>query len=145
MAGPAAHHALEGSAEGAFRFVSERAGNRTDGLAARQAASGEQHPPAREISDGSVADQLPKSRRETGSRQADFEGQHRNRPAPRWLAMDRCERRPYMLVGECKQPSHAVALVEVESECLDEDHVGELLYNQDCFADFELFGIIIRR
>ena len=46
MAGPAAHHALEGSAEGAFRFVSERARNRTDGFAARQAASGEQHPPA---------------------------------------------------------------------------------------------------
>src|ERR1700722_7188706 len=122
MAGPAAHHALEGSAEGAFRFVSELACKRTDGFAARQTASGEQHPPAREISDGSVADQLPKSRRETGSRQADFEGQRRHRPAPR---------RPYMLVGECKQPSHAVALVEVESECLDEDHVGELLYNQD--------------
>jgi hypothetical protein len=131
MAGPAAHQALEGSAEGAFRLISERVGNRTDGFAARQAAFGEQHPPARKISDGSVAYQLPKSRRETGSRQADFEGQHRHRPAPRRLAMDRCECRPYMLVGECKQPSHAVALVEVESECPNEDHVGKLLYNQD--------------
>src|ERR1700722_15423087 len=98
MAGPAAHHALEGSAEGAFRFISERAGNRTDGFATRQAASGEQHPPTREISDGSVADQLPKTRGETRPRQADFEGQHRHRPAPRRLAMDRCERRSYMLV-----------------------------------------------
>jgi hypothetical protein len=72
MAGRAAHHALEGSAKRAIRFIPERAGDRTDGFAARQAASGEQHPPAREVFDRSVADQLPKSRRETGSRHADF-------------------------------------------------------------------------
>jgi hypothetical protein len=45
MAGRAAHHALVGSAKRAFRFIPECVGDRTDGLAARQAASGEQHPP----------------------------------------------------------------------------------------------------
>ena len=58
-AGHAAHYPLESGAERAFGIISERAGDRADGFAARQAAAGEQHPPAREIFDRSVADQLP--------------------------------------------------------------------------------------
>ena len=107
MAGRAAHHALEGRAERAFRLYTLASGRRRHGFAARQAASGEQHPPARKIFDRSIADQLPKSRRETGSRHADFEGQRRHRPTPRWLAMDRRDRRPDVLVGERKQPADA--------------------------------------
>ena len=45
--------------------------------------------------------------------------------------MDRRDRRPHMLVGERKQPADAPALVEVESERLDEDHVGEMLHDQE--------------
>ena len=45
--------------------------------------------------------------------------------------MDRRDRRPHMLIGERKQPADALPLVEVEAERLDEDHVGELLYDQE--------------
>jgi hypothetical protein len=47
------------------------------------------------------------------------------------LAMDRRDRGTHMLVEERKQPSDALALVEVEAERLDEDHVGEVLCDQD--------------
>ena len=47
------------------------------------------------------------------------------------LAMDRRDRGTHMLVEGRKQPSDALALVEVEAERLDEDHVGEVLCDQD--------------
>jgi hypothetical protein len=67
---------LAGIAERAVRFLPERAGDGADGFAPRQAASGDPHPRAPEMFDR-VADQLPKSRRETRSRHANFESRRR--------------------------------------------------------------------
>jgi hypothetical protein len=131
MAWRIAHHALEGRTEHAFRFISERAGGRTDGLAARHTASGEQHPPAREIFDRPVADQLPKVRRETRARHAGFGSECRHCPAPRRVAVDRRDRGTDTLVGQRKQPADMFALIEMEAKRLDEDHVDQLLHDQE--------------
>src|SRR5580693_221417 len=127
----ATHHSLECKTESALRFVPQPAGDGANGFAAREPAAGEQHAPAGEIFDRSIADQLPKSRRETGARHPHFKGQRRHRPAPSRLAMDGCDRRAYLLVGKREQPADAVALVEVEAERLNEDHVDELLDDQE--------------
>jgi hypothetical protein len=90
---------LAGIAERAVRFLPERARDRADGFAPRQAASGDPHPRAPETFDR-VADQLPTSRH------ANFESRRRHRPAPLRLATGRRDCRPHRLVRERKQPAH---------------------------------------
>ena len=77
----------------------ERACDGADGFAARHAASSQHHPPAGEIFDRSLADQLTKSGREPGSRQADLGGEGRHRAAPRRFSVDGLDCSAHLLVA----------------------------------------------
>jgi hypothetical protein len=78
------------------------------------------------------------TRRETGSRHADFGGQRRHRPAPRRLAMDRRDRRPHMLKDQW-------TIIELPAIALDNDQLrrpkGEALWP----AQFPLEALARRR
>jgi hypothetical protein len=128
-----AHDPLEGCAESAFGFVAERKGNDGNGIAGiHQPVPGQQHSPARQVFHGWRPNRLFEFQRKGRSRHAGTLSQFLQSPVMRRIVVHGVDRRAHPLICQGEEPPNATSqpFRQVQTQGLNQHHVGEVLYDQ---------------
>ncbi len=101
-----AESALEGAAEGGFRFIARIEGNARNRVRrVGETARGELHAPLREIAHGRIADEGGKAGGEGGPRETDFGGKGFGRPGPVEPSVEERERAANRRIAQSGEPA----------------------------------------